>query len=728
MTTELLVNAGIGIGARGTLASDPGTGTTLTWTTGHGARFPAVAAPFVLRLQCEDEWMLVTAHTASADTATVLRGQEGSTNVAHAAGTAVVATLTAAALTDLLTKTTRITRIVTMPRPGRTLYLDPTLPAAVEEQFDLGPVTVQTVTITGTPTGGSFALTALGVALTVPYNSTAAQLQTQLDTVYGRNEAVVTGGALPGTALTVSWEGPTYLSRRVAQMTADSTLLTGGTTPTATVATTQSASQWSYTTDASESSRAVLTLATSKQCFIKAKPQYSFRDSEIMLRMRWPASLHSSSRIKLMARWLGDLNYTYMYKLPAGALTYAIGMANNAAEADWRTISQIDNGAGIWRAKLRRVGRFALGKFWREAAQSAVQTVTIGGSPTGGTFTLTYGGQTATGLAWNETAANVQTALRALSSINGANVTVAGSNGGPYTITFTGTLANVAVTAITGSAAGLTGGTPTLTVAWTTYGSDGFEPDWQIIGEHPLTPNYYDPEIGVNGISALVYTAGVLISEVYITELLPPDDSTAINGDFALLDNTTSQPIGWTGWGTTGTAVAEIVNVAGPDGATRRFAHFFRDTDNANTATIIQKLYLRPRTGRAHWPSTQQEHAGALEIGVTSMATNVLHLTAGGDFLSAVIDLYYNDEKDNGLNNGRADYYAGLGPLGIVGGSDTTFPGSGGAGTWPWRRDLLRIPLPFPGRVYYIGLTLGFHDVDTAGDLWLGDITVRQVA
>jgi hypothetical protein len=98
VTIDLFANAGVGFGARATLASDPGSsGTTLTLTTGHGARFPVVASPFVLRVQCEDELMLVTAHTASADTMTVTRNIEGTTPAAHAALTPVVAVLTATA-------------------------------------------------------------------------------------------------------------------------------------------------------------------------------------------------------------------------------------------------------------------------------------------------------------------------------------------------------------------------------------------------------------------------------------------------------------------------------------------------------------------------------------------------------------------------------------------------------------------------------------------------------
>ncbi|MCU1640914.1 MAG: hypothetical protein JWN03_1189 [Nocardia sp.] len=61
-------------------------------------------------------------------------------------------------------------------------------------------------------------------------------------------------------------------------------------------------------------------------------------------------------------------------------------------------------------------------------------TVTIGGTPTGGTFPLTFNGQTATGIAYNAAASAVQTALEALSTIGTGNVTVTGSAGGPYTV------------------------------------------------------------------------------------------------------------------------------------------------------------------------------------------------------------------------------------------------------------------------------------------------------
>jgi len=98
-----------------------------------------------------------------------------------------------------------------------------------------------------------------------------------------------------------------------------------------------------------------------------------------------------------------------------------------------------------------------------------VQTVTVTGAPTGGTFTLTYSGQTTAGIAFNANAAAVQSALEALSNIAPGDVAVTGT--GPYTVTFEGTLADTDVAQMTASGASLTGGTtPSVTVTTGTAG------------------------------------------------------------------------------------------------------------------------------------------------------------------------------------------------------------------------------------------------------------------
>jgi len=99
-----------------------------------------------------------------------------------------------------------------------------------------------------------------------------------------------------------------------------------------------------------------------------------------------------------------------------------------------------------------------------------VQTVTVTGAPTGGTFTLTYSGQTTAALAYNATAENVRAALVALSNIGQGDVEVTGTNGGPFTVKFVGALANTNTAALTATAS-LTGGTtPGVTIATTIAG------------------------------------------------------------------------------------------------------------------------------------------------------------------------------------------------------------------------------------------------------------------
>lgn len=107
--------------------------------------------------------------------------------------------------------------------------------------------------------------------------------------------------------------------------------------------------------------------------------------------------------------------------------------------------------------------------------RNEVQSIIIGGTvpPTGGTFTLTYAGQTTAGIAFDATAATIATALIALSNIGPGEVT---GSGGPMPdtlalMTFSGTLGSTNLAAMTGSAASLTGGTGNVvTIAEATKG------------------------------------------------------------------------------------------------------------------------------------------------------------------------------------------------------------------------------------------------------------------
>jgi len=105
-------------------------------------------------------------------------------------------------------------------------------------------------------------------------------------------------------------------------------------------------------------------------------------------------------------------------------------------------------------------------------AVNEVQTLTITGTPTGGTFVITFDGQTTTALAYNASTAVVQAALQALPNIGSGNVTVAGGAlpGTAITMTFVGEMAGKRQTLATVYAS-LTGGTsPAAAITLTTTG------------------------------------------------------------------------------------------------------------------------------------------------------------------------------------------------------------------------------------------------------------------
>jgi hypothetical protein len=97
---------------------------------------------------------------------------------------------------------------------------------------------------------------------------------------------------------------------------------------------------------------------------------------------------------------------------------------------------------------------------------SEVQTVTIGGLLSG-TFTLVFHGQSTSALAFNASAAQVQTALNGLSTIAGRGGSVSVTQAGSvYTVTFGGFFADLDVAQMNAA----TSGGPTAVVATTTNG------------------------------------------------------------------------------------------------------------------------------------------------------------------------------------------------------------------------------------------------------------------
>jgi hypothetical protein len=85
-----------------------------------------------------------------------------------------------------------------------------------------------------------------------------------------------------------------------------------------------------------------------------------------------------------------------------------------------------------------------------------IQTVTIGGAPTSGTFTLTFEGQTTAPIAFNATSGEVTSALAKLSSIGASNIRGSKSAGGHYTLEFCEGKASSGEPLLVADASGLT--------------------------------------------------------------------------------------------------------------------------------------------------------------------------------------------------------------------------------------------------------------------------------
>jgi hypothetical protein len=170
-----------------------------------------------------------------------------------------------------------------------------------------------------------------------------------------------------------------------------------------------------------------------------------------------------------------------------------------------------------------------------------VQTVTVTGSPSGGDFTLTFGANTTSAIAYNASAVTVQTALRALASIGSGNVNVSGSAGGPYTVEFVGSLANAAQSLLTKNAAGLTGGSsPNVAIARVQAGST-----WTTVSATTYTLIYPGATVIFGTANAQGSTVRLASGKYYVPSTIGGGHALEFSGKMNLEDTTE--------WNSTGT-------------------------------------------------------------------------------------------------------------------------------------------------------------------------------
>lgn len=151
----------------------------------------------------------------------------------------------------------------------------------------------------------------------------------------------------------------------------------------------------------------------------------------------------------------------------------------------------------------------------------AVYTMAMTGAPVGGTFTLTYGGDTTAAIDYDATAAEIQTALWALASVQPGNIFASGGplNSASVLLQFSGALANMAIAGFTVDDTGLTGGTtPEITLTETQAGVAINE-----VEARPVVPGavnvYVDSTFGAIGTTKLTR---VLEADVSIGDRISP--------------------------------------------------------------------------------------------------------------------------------------------------------------------------------------------------------------
>lgn len=177
-------------------------------------------------------------------------------------------------------------------------------------------------------------------------------------------------------------------------------------------------------------------------------------------------------------------------------------------------------------------------------AVNEVQTVTITGTPTGGTFKLAFGDQITGAIAYNASAATVQAALEALSNIGVGQVTCGGGAlpGSAVTVTFAGTLAGRNVPMLLTVSVALTGGSsPAIAVTETTPGkpakgywaayndsnSDGTEVARAILKEAAVT----NPDGSIKSLNGTITGGGPLHASAYTSGTFLGSDLTGLDAN-----------------------------------------------------------------------------------------------------------------------------------------------------------------------------------------------------
>lgn len=304
------------------------------------------------------------------------------------------------------------------------------------------------------PTGGTYTITFAGATTgAIVYNASAGSVETALNAltpIINRGYVTVTGSYNVASGFLVTFANH-------AQITIDPASLTGGT-----MLATNTLSNGGYSQNvgaATSGTKLAITIDTAGLVGESTPVAYQ--------------SNYADGTLPLIANYSRCSIYIAgLYSITGGTYTVTIGAYTTGAIAWDANLSDIQDAidavapglfvAQPWDSSAYGPG----GVYTTSSGKTSIYFAIyfVGTAPTGGTFTLTAFGSTTAAIAYNASAATVQTALNGITAVsNRGNCTVSGVLSSGYAITF-------ANATFTGSAASLTPSPITLGLATTDGG------------------------------------------------------------------------------------------------------------------------------------------------------------------------------------------------------------------------------------------------------------------
>ncbi len=422
------------------------------------------------------------------------------------------------------------------PVAGNDAYSVTARSSANNASLNVGANAEQTLTFSGTPLSGSFALSFEDQS-TAPlnYSSVASTLQSTIQTALAGLSTIGTGNvavsAASGHTVTVTFQGGLG-GEPMPAMTATSAL-SGNGNPQLTVANTTNGDAGVLDNSSSpvgdplqavlESSPTDGTLSFNANGSFTYTPNYNFVGTDSFTFVADDTTVAGSAgysntataTINVTARLSIPTNLT---GVPGGTVVVPVNMddANPAGSGGIVGVSlAIQYNPSVFSINSSEINFGTLTN-----NTNTVQTITFGGVVFGGTFSLSYGGSTTGPIIYSTSAAtlqsNIQAALNGLATVSLGNSVVSAVSVTDVTVTFQGSLQGQDVATMTDSP-NLQGTNPTMAIATTTtgFGAWGSSPGAVVgtgaeLGQLAVTESSSNPNINSVGGSLVLLTFNII--------------------------------------------------------------------------------------------------------------------------------------------------------------------------------------------------------------------------